>query len=104
MANVELASNLKKLTKTAKKEYAHPSQQMYTDWINCINDSKPIIRRHGLIPELNNKSALKEMFPPLSTIADHFQAKDKTKTKQACNDVAQHFFFFQESSTSWNSI
>ena len=30
----------------------------------------------------------------MSAIADHFKAKDKTKTKtkQACNDVAQHFF------------
>ncbi len=64
---------------------------MYTHWINCINDSKTINSRHGLIPELINKSALKEMFPPLSAIADHFKAKDKTKTKQAYNDVAQHF-------------
>ena len=32
------------------------------------------------------------MFPPLSAIADHFKAKDTTATKQACNDVIQHFF------------
>ena len=32
------------------------------------------------------------MFPPLSAIADHFKVRDTTVTKQACNDVIQHFF------------
>ena len=51
-----------------------------------------IIRSHGLIPELSNDSNLKDMFPPLSAIVDHFKANDKTKTKQPCNDVIQCFF------------
>ena len=32
------------------------------------------------------------MFPPVSVIDDHFKAKDKTQTKQKCNDVVQHLF------------
>ena len=35
---------------------------------------------------------LKQMFPLLSTIVNHFKEKDKTKTKQACNEVTQFFF------------
>ena len=81
-----------KLTKSGKKYHSYPSQLTYAHWVNCILDSRAIIRRHDLIPELSNDSNLKEMFPPLSAIVDHFKAKDKTKTKQPCNDVIQCFF------------
>ena len=92
MADAELANNLKKLTKQGKKDHANPNQLYYTHWINCIQDSKTIIRKHGLIPDLRSESELKKMFPPLSAIARHFKARDTTVTKQACNDVIQHFF------------
>ena len=92
IADAELANNLKKLTKAGKKDHAHPGQLTYAHWVNCIFDSRIIIRRHGLILELSNDSNLKDMFPPLSAIVDHFKSKDKKKTKQPCNDVIQCFF------------
>lgn len=91
IADTELANNLKN-DEIQKKDHAHPGQLTYAHWVNCILDSRAIVRRHGLIPELSNASNLKEMFPPLSAIADHFKAKDKTKTKQACNDIIQCFY------------
>ena len=91
-ADAELANNLKKLTKSGKKDHAHPVQLTYAHWVNSILDSRAIIRRHGLIPELSNDSDLKEMFPPLSATVDQFKANYKTKTKQPCNDVIQCFF------------
>ena len=81
-----------KVNKVRQKDHAHPGQLTYAHWVNSILDSRAIIRRHGLIPELSNDSNLKEMFPPLSAIVDQFKANDKTKTKQPCNDVIQCFF------------
>ena len=60
--------------------------------INSVLDSAVIIGRHGLIPEPSNDDHLKELFSPVSVIVDHFEAKDKTQTKQQCNDVVQHLF------------
>ena len=93
ISDAELANNLKKLTKSSKKDHAHPGQLTYAHWVNSILDSRAIIRRHGLIPQLSNDSDLKDIFPPLSAIVDQFKAKDKTKTKQSCNNVIQCFFF-----------
>ena len=81
-----------KITKLGKKDHAHPGQLTYAHWVNCILDLRAIIRRYGLIPKLSNDRNLKEMFPRLSAIVDHFKAKDKNKTKQPCNDVIQCFF------------
>ena len=92
IANTELANNLKKITKACKKYLAHSGQLAYVYWINCVLDSATIIGRHGLIPEPSNDVHLKELFPPVSVIVDHFKAKDKTQTKQQCNDVVQHLF------------
>ena len=92
IADAELANNMKKITKVGKKDLAHSGQLAYVYWINCVLDSAAIIGRHGLIPELSNDVHLKELFPPVSVIVDHFKAKDKTQTKQQCNDVVQHLF------------
>ena len=83
MADTELAKNLAKLTKAGKNDYAHPGQLTYVHWRNCINESRNIIRQYGLIPELRCKDELKKMFPPMSAIYDHFEARDTTDTNQA---------------------
>ena len=51
MADAELAADLKKLTST-KKDHVHPGQLTYVHWINCINDSRSLIKQYGLIPEI----------------------------------------------------
>ena len=92
MADAELANNLKKLTKVGKKDQVHSGQLTYVHWINCVNDSRSIIRQYGLMPEVKKRDELKKMFPPMSVIYDHFEARDTGLTKQACNAVTQHFF------------
>ena len=92
IANAELANNLKRITKVSKKDLAHSGQLAYVCWINSVLDSAAIIGRHSLIPEPSNDDHLKELFPPVSVIVDHFKAKDKTQTKQKCNDVVQRLF------------
>ena len=94
VADAELANNLKKLSKSnfKKKDHTHPGQLAYVHWINAVRDSMLIIRRHGLIPEQGNYKHLRHMFPPLSAIIDHFNSKDKTVKRQACNEVVQFFF------------
>ena len=92
IADAELANNLKKLTKFGKNDQAHAGQLSYLHWMNAIHDSVGIIRRHGLIPDISNDSNLKDIFPPLSTLVDHFKANDKTMTKQACIDVIHCYF------------
>ena len=51
MADAELAADLKKLTST-KKDHVHPGQLTYVHWINCVNDSRSIIKQYGLMPEI----------------------------------------------------
>ena len=92
IAYAELANNLKKLTKFGKNDQAHAGQLSYLHWMNAIHDSVAIIRRHGLVPDISNDSNLKDIFPPLSTLVDHFKANDKTMTKQACIDVIHCYF------------
>ena len=92
MADAELANNLRKLTKVGKKDQAHSGQLTYVHWINCVNDSRSIIRQYGLMPEIKKSDDLKNMFPPMSIIYDHFEARDKATTKQACIEVTQYFF------------
>ena len=104
IADADLANNLKKITKVGKKDLAHSGQLAYVYWINSVLDSAVIIGRHGLIPEPSNDDHLKELFPPVSVIVDHFKAKDKTQTKQQCNDVVQRIFLFWEKWTSWSCI
>ena len=55
MADAELAADLKKLTSTKKKDHVHSGQLTYVHWINCVNDSKNIIKQHGLMPEIKKK-------------------------------------------------
>ena len=71
MSDAELANNLRKLTKP-KKDQAHSGQLTYVHWINCINDSRSIIRQYGLMPEIKNSDDLKDMFPPMSIIYDYY--------------------------------
>ena len=92
IADAELANNLRKLTKSGKKDHAHHGQLAYAHWMNAIQDSVALIRRHGLIPDISDDSNLKDILPPLSTLVDHFRANDKTVTKQACTDVIQCYF------------
>ena len=96
IADTELANYPKKVTKSGKKDHVHPGQLSCIYWMNCTLDSRAIIGRHGLIPKPSNDINLKELFPPLSVIVDHFKAKDKTQTKQQCNDVVQRIFLFWE--------
>ena len=105
VADAELVINLKKLSKSnfKKKDHTHPGQLAYVHWINAVRDSMLIIRRHGLIPEQGNYKHLRYMFPPLSAIIDHFNSKDKTVKRQACNEVVQFFFPSKKKRrTSWN--
>ena len=92
MADAELANNLKKLTKANKKDYAHTGHLTYVLWTNCINESRYIIRKCGLIPDVKRKDDLVCMFLPIVAIDDHFKAKDTTATRKKCNEVISHFF------------
>ena len=92
MADAELANNSKKLTKANKKDYAHTGHLTYVLWTNCINESRYIIRKCGLIPDLKRKDDLESMFPPIAAIDDHFKAKDTTAKRKKCNKVISHFF------------
>ena len=87
MADTELTNDLRKLTKASKNDQAHPGQLVYVHWINCVNDSKSIIRQCGLMPGIKKSDDLKDMFPPMSVIYDYFEARDGGDTKQACIGV-----------------
>ena len=91
MSDAELANDLRKLTKP-KKDQAHPGQLTYVHWINCINDSRSIIRQYGLMPEIKNSDDLKDMFPPMSTIYDYLEATNGGDAKHECTAVAQHYY------------
>ena len=92
MADAELANNLKKLTKANKKDYAHTGHLTYVLWTNCINESRYIIRKCGLILDIKDKDDLVSMFPPIAAIDDHFKAKETTDTRKKCNGVIRSFF------------
>ena len=92
MADAELAASLKKLTSTKKKDHVHPGQLTYVHWINSVNDSKNIIKQHGLIPEIKNDDDLKKMFPPMSHIYDYWETKTCEVAKERCIAVAEHFY------------
>ena len=92
MADAELANDLRKLTKATKNDQAHPGQLVYVHWINCVNDSRSIIRQYGLMPDIKKSDDLKDMFPPMSIIYDYLGATNGGDAKQACNGVTQHFF------------
>ena len=87
----ELASNLRKVTKS-KKDNAHPRQCEYAHWINCVNDSKDIIRRNGLIPTTKKLDTIKEILPGLGVMVEHFCAQNKADTKNDCTKIAKSMF------------
>ena len=91
VADSELAQNLRKAT-MSKLDYAHPGQCLYAHWINCIIDSKTIIRRNGLSPMIKRLDATKEILPGLGVIVEHFNAQDKADTKHDCAMIAKNMF------------
>ena len=94
IADGELANALKRLSKPRfkSKDWVNPGQLAYVYWINAVRDSMLILRRHSLLPQLSNLRQLRKLFPPLAAIIDHFNSKDKTSKKKACNDVIEFFF------------
>ena len=94
IAEAELTNNLKKLlkVKSGKKDYTHHHQLLYVLWINSLNDSRHIIRRHGLIPEPIHRKGLKKLMPPFAALINHFESKDKTTNRDTCNTIIEFFF------------
>lgn len=94
IAEAELTNNLKKLlkVKSGKKDYTHHHQLLYALWINSLNDSRHIIRRHGLIPEPIHRKGLKKLMPPFAALINHFESKDKTTNRDTCNTIIEFFF------------
>ena len=90
MADAELAANLKKLTK-AKQDQVHPGQLTYVHWINCVNDSRSIIKQYGLMPEIKKTDDLERMFPPMSHIYEYLETKNCV-AKDMCIIVADIFY------------
>ena len=88
MADAELANDLKKLT-TAKVDKAHPGQLLYVHWINCVNESRSIIKQYGLMPEIKDTEDLLQLLPPMACIYDWIESG---KDKDMCLSVADHFY------------
>ena len=55
MADAELTADIKNQTSTKKEDHVHPGQLTYVHWINSVNDSKNIIKQHGLMPEIKKR-------------------------------------------------
>lgn len=75
-----------------KKDKAHPGQTEFTHWMNCINDSSAIIRRYGLTPTIKARETVKKMIPDLLVFSDHFETKNKARTKYECAALASNMF------------
>ena len=88
MADAELANDLKKLT-SAKVDKVHPGQLIYVHWINCVNESRSIIKQYGLMPEIKNTDDLNMLFPPMSRIYDWIESGVE---KDMCLRVTDHFY------------
>ncbi len=88
MADAELANDLKKLT-SAKVDKVHPGQLIYVHWINCVNESRSIIKQYGLMPEIKNTDDLNMLFPPMSRIYDWIESGVE---KDMCLCVTDHFY------------
>ena len=91
IADAELATTLKKATKT-KDDHAHAGQLEYTHWINCIIDSTAIMRWYGIAPSIRSRDVVEQMLPDLLVFIDHFNAKDKKQTKTSCATLATNMF------------
>ena len=88
MADAELANDLKKLT-SAKVDKAHPGQLIYVHWINCVNESRSIIKQYGLMPEIKDTEDLIKLFPPMTCIYDWIESGME---KDMCLSVTDHFY------------
>ena len=88
MADAELAHDLKNLTKV-KQDKVHPGQLVYVHWINCVNESRSMIKQYGLLPGIKCTEDLKMMFPPMYHIYNYLE---RGVGKDECINVAEHFY------------
>ena len=88
MADAELAHDLKNLTKV-KLDKVHPGQLVYVHWINCVNESRSMIKQYGLLPGIKSTEELKMMFPPMYHIYNYLE---RGVEKDVCLNVAEHFY------------